>query len=345
MNEKMFALIAAAAIAAPVSAAAQSSVTLFGVVEDGIQHLSTSNGGGSTTGMASGNYTASRWGMRGVEDLGAGYKALFRIEAGFNAQDGSNASAASFFNRFSQIGLSAPWGTVTMGRTGSVRFDKTAFYDPLLFSNYSSVIVMEVPPAYLKVNNAVKYESPSFAGFNAEVMYGLGQQVANNTRAGRYFGGALEYVAGAVSARLIHETLNGNVAATDQSALVDRRSTVAASYKGAAWQLFGDYTRVTGDLHATPPGKILTIGVGWQATPAMRFVLEPAWYKVDGGSGASTYVSALAEYSLSARTTLFAAAARVNNKNGTRFAIVYPTQLPAPDLSQTGVTMGVAHRF
>jgi len=178
MNKTLFALAGgAAAILMPVCASAQSSVTLFGVVETGVQHLTNVNAAGaSVTNLASGNYAASRWGMLGTEDLGGGYKAMFRIEAGFNADDGSNASAASFFNRYSQVSLGAPWGTVTAGRTGSVKFDKTALYDPLLFSNYSNISLGQVPPAYLKVNNAVKYQSPSFGGFNVELMYGLGQE-------------------------------------------------------------------------------------------------------------------------------------------------------------------------
>lgn len=347
MHKKLFALTAvAAAILIPASAAAQSSVTLFGVVETGIQHLTHVNAAGaSATSLASGNYAASRWGMLGTEDLGGGYKALFRLEAGFNADDGSNASPASFFNRYSQVSLAAPWGTITTGRTGSVKFDKTALYDPLLFSNYSNISLGQMPPAYLKVNNAIKYQSPSFSNFNVELMYGLGQEAAGNTKAGRYLGAGLEYVAGALSARITHESLNGNTGTPDQSGLVDRRTSVAAAYKTGAWQVFGDYTRVTGNLHVTPGGHIVTAAVGWQATPAARFVLEPVWYKQDGGSGASTLVSALAEYSLSKKTSLFLAAARVNNKNGNRFGVVYPTQLAAPNMSQTGVTLGVAHRF
>lgn len=347
MNKTLFALAGgAAAILMPVCASAQSSVTLFGVVETGVQHLTNVNAAGaSVTNLASGNYAASRWGMMGTEDLGGGYKALFRIEAGFNADDGSNASAASFFNRYSQVSLGAPWGTVTAGRTGSVKFDKTALYDPLLFSNYSNISLGQVPPAYLKVNNAVKYQSPSFAGFNVELMYGLGQEAAGNTKAGRYLGAGVEYVAGPVSARLTHEQLNGNTGTPDQSALQDRRTSVAGVYKSGDWQLFGDYTRVTGDLRVTPNGHIVTAAVGWQATPLARFVLEPVWYKPDGGTGSSTLVSALAEYSLSKRTSLFVAAARVNNKSGTRFGVVYGTQMAAPNMSQTGVTVGVAHRF
>lgn len=345
MRKRLTGLLAGLGAILPNAALAQSSVTLYGVVETGFQRLSNVNAaGGSLTSLTSGNYSASRWGVRGKEDLGGGYSALFRLETGFNADDGNNSSA-TFFNRYSQLSLAAPWGTVTAGRTGSVKFDKTVFYDPLYYANYSGISLGQLPVQYLKVNNAIKYESPSFANFNVELMYGLGQEVAGNAKAGRYAGAGLEYLNGPVSARITHERLNGNAGPPDQSALQDRRTSLAAAYKSGAWHLFADYTRVSGDLRVTPVGHIFSAAVGWQPAPAWRLVLEPTWYRQDGGNGASTLVNALAEYSLSKRTSVFATAARVNNRNNNRFGVIYATQTAVPNAGQTGVTVGVSHRF
>ncbi len=335
----------AAGLLCPLAAPAQSSLAFYGVVETGIQRLTNADtAGGTQTGMASGIFTPSRWGVRGQEDLGGGAKAFFRIETGFNTDTGTSASS-TFFNRYSELGLGGRHGTLTLGRTGSVKFDKTVFYDPLNYAGYSGAALGQLPTAYLKINNAVKYQSPSWSGFNVEVMHGLGQEVPGNRDAGTYTGAAIEYAAGGLSARATAEQVHASVSEAGPSHLADRRASLAAAYRQGAWHLFADYTRVRGDLKITPAGDIVTLAAGWQATPSLRLVLESTAYRQRGRSGPSVLWNALAEYRLSRRTALFAAAAHVDNRNGTRFAAVYPGQMALANASQTGVTVGVSHRF
>ncbi|PFW66730.1 porin, partial [Bacillus sp. AFS075960] len=75
-----------AAVFAAVSGLAygQSSVTLYGIVDVGIEHINNTSAGGAQTREASGNLSGSRWGLKGVEDLGGGMKAIFQLEDGFN---------------------------------------------------------------------------------------------------------------------------------------------------------------------------------------------------------------------------------------------------------------------
>ena len=101
-------------------ASAQSSVTIYGIVDASI--VSMDNGAttnGRTTRMDSGRDSASRIGFKGVEDLGNGLKATFLLESGFAADTGALASANSLFNRLSYVGLeSNSWGGLRLGRHG-----------------------------------------------------------------------------------------------------------------------------------------------------------------------------------------------------------------------------------
>jgi predicted porin len=78
-------------------ASAQSSVTLYGILDLSIAH--ESNGAGSVTKMESGVYNGGRVGMRGTEDLGGGLSANFQLEMGVNADDGTSAQGGILFGR------------------------------------------------------------------------------------------------------------------------------------------------------------------------------------------------------------------------------------------------------
>lgn len=114
-------LFALAALTATGGALAQSSsVTLFGVVDASVAHVSTKDG--SVTGLANGGNASSRLGFRGVEDLGNGLKASFWLEGGINVDDGGSGFK---FDRRSTIGLLGNFGEVRLGR------DKTPTYQNL----------------------------------------------------------------------------------------------------------------------------------------------------------------------------------------------------------------------
>lgn len=112
-------LIAVAALAAVGAASAQSSVTLYGLVDTGysVNQVKTQIAGVTTkertTGLHSGGLSGSRWGLKGQEDLGNGLSAVFNVEAGFNSTNGAFAGG---FNRRSVVGLKGGFGQVLLGR-------------------------------------------------------------------------------------------------------------------------------------------------------------------------------------------------------------------------------------
>ena len=120
-------LIGALTLTAGGAAFAQSSVTLYGLLDEGVNYTNNvqtaragaPNGrtGASQWSMSSGVLQASRWGLRGNEDLGGGYKAIFVVESGFDVGTGKLQQGGTFFGRQSYVGLtSSTLGNVTLGR-------------------------------------------------------------------------------------------------------------------------------------------------------------------------------------------------------------------------------------
>ncbi|SIT44159.1 Porin (modular protein) [Paraburkholderia piptadeniae] len=100
------------------SAFAQSSVTLYGVMDTGIEYVSHANAAGDHVIRMPGitGEVPSRWGMRGAEDLGGRLKATFVLESGFNPRGGDSGQGGRLFGRQAWVGLEGPWGALTFGR-------------------------------------------------------------------------------------------------------------------------------------------------------------------------------------------------------------------------------------
>lgn len=110
-------IISAAALTVVATAThAQSSVTLYGLIDTGIVY--TNNQGGSSAWQEQSSMLSNEvWGLRGSEDLGGDLHAIFRLESGFNIQNGRSTYAGTMFGRQAYVGLeSDKLGTVTLGR-------------------------------------------------------------------------------------------------------------------------------------------------------------------------------------------------------------------------------------
>jgi predicted porin len=177
-----------------VPALAQSSVTLYGLIDEGVTYVSNS-AGHSQWALQSGVEGGSRWGMVGSEDLGGGTRAIFRLENGFNLSTGALGQGGLEFGRQAYVGLAdTRWGTLTFGRQ----------YDPVvdmigkttsngqwggLFSHPSDI---DNTDNAFRVNNSVKYATPSWDGLSAEAMYAFGG-VAGDFRRNSTIGAGASY--------------------------------------------------------------------------------------------------------------------------------------------------------
>jgi len=183
---KYFAIASACSIAC--NAHAQSSVTLYGIVDAGFR-ITTNSGGKLQTALTGGNQSASRFGFLGSEDLGDGYKAVFTLENGFNPANGT-MQAGLEFGRQAFVGLSSPYGTVTFGRQ---YLTLSAYLSP--FESGSDWAARGTGYGYHpgglddvdgteRANNSIKFTSNVYNGLQFGATYSLGGVAGNTTQNG-----------------------------------------------------------------------------------------------------------------------------------------------------------------
>ncbi len=172
-------LIALAVLGAMVGAVhAQSSVTLYGKIDVGLLHTDPF-GGVSQFNVQSGNFSGSRWGLMGSEDLGGGLKVNFQLEQGFNVDTGSFSAAGQQFSRNSWLGLSGGWGEVRVGKPWTAYDDVSGAINAMWDSTFSVENNFFRSTAYnANPGNTIKYTTPSFSGFSGAVSYTLDENKA-----------------------------------------------------------------------------------------------------------------------------------------------------------------------
>ncbi len=326
------------------------NVTLYGAIDLSLTRTSNANAAGqSVTGVTSGANLPSVWGIKGEEDLGGGLRAFFKLENSFSADTGAVTTNASFFNRFSLVGLRTPWGSVTAGRLGSMQFDHTAIgYDLTMLDTYGIVALGALPPALFKINNAVKFESLAWQGWRASLMTSTGTEVAESASSGRYSGGAVEYAQEGFKARITHEQTHGNYSATpaaNQAGLVDERTSLAMRWDNGPWQFFADVVAVQGDLRITPRGRVLQGGVGYRIAPDLKLIAELGRYHYADADGRPTLAHVVAQYDLSKRSMLYGFWTKVDNHGGSQVGAAFATTVSRPGQGQSAVGAGLMHRF
>lgn len=181
---------------APTVVQAQSAVTVYGVLDVGL-NISSNQGGDSTRQLSSVGVQGSRLGFRGVEDLGRGLKALFVLENGFDPMNGNAGQGGRLFGRQAFVGLeSDTWGKVTLGRQYDPLVDNLA---PLTSNGGWAGIFFSHPfdndntDNTIRFNNALKYTTRSFGPISASGMYAFSNQ-AGDFKNNRGWGFGTKYV-------------------------------------------------------------------------------------------------------------------------------------------------------
>ncbi|MBN3728710.1 porin [Burkholderia sp. Ac-20379] len=366
------------------TAHAQSSVTLYGIVDAGISYLSTASG--NRYSMLSGGLSGNRWGLKGSEDLGGGLKAIFQLESGFAIGTGKSLQGGREFGRQAFMGLSsAQWGTVVFGRMYDPVVD---LVQPLTADGAGGSVPFATPGDVdnndfsARVSNAVKYISRDYSGLQYEALYALGG-VAGSTGQGYTFSGAVSYTQGPFKlAAGYFQAANANAAAgkrsgwtsgtTDalfeggsinaayQSAHTLGIAQVAGQYTTGPWTLGVGYSnaRYTADGASTfasteryNTGRVYGF---YRWTPTLRFGLGYIYTAASGDASAHYHVvSAGTFYTLSKLTDMYATAA-FQRASGTQRTASGGTQAAVATISSYGVdghrtqeivTVGLRHRF
>ena len=340
MKKQIFAFAALTAFAVPVFA--QSSATLYGVIDEGLNY--TNNAAGhSAYQMQSGYAQGSRFGLKGAEDLGGGLKAIFTLENGFDLNSGKLGQGSRMFGRQAFVGLSDDkYGTITFGRQYDSLVDYLA--QTTANGNWGGYLLShpydnDNTDNSFRVNNTVKYASPDFSGFQFGGTYSLSNDTnfANNRQysvGAQYTLGGLLVAASYLQANNPGLTSGGAIATNDANFLSERLRIFGGgvNYTFGSTTLGFVYTNSTVTNPAatdtsvyvgsiTPPnGGTLSalkyqnfeVNAKYQFTPAFfvggQYVYTTSSFESSTGTPKPKYhtLGLMADYNISKRTDFYA---------------------------------------
>jgi len=375
-------LLAAALVAGFAGAAqAETSVTLYGIIDTGIGYNQVKGDqapGGKATrfGMINGVQSGSRWGMKGSEDLGSGLRAVFQLEGGFDSSTGAMAQGGSGFNRIfgrqATVGLAGDsWGQLDLGRQTNIASKYLGgVIDPFNNGFGQANLGMSFTSANtLRLDNMVLYQTPNFSGFqfglgyafnaNGSQTWKISGQDDNNTR---QVTTGLRYANGPISAALTYDRFDNNA----QSGSAVSEWNIGAAYNFEIVKLGLGFGQTRNGLFATQgPGAGVPGSGSYGATSASLVKLDglkvnsylvsltapvgngailASWQMADPGSTANDY-------------TLSGASAKQQSYSlGYTYNLSKRTNLYAygsyanhvyfeDDLKSTAVGVGIRHMF
>ncbi len=317
-----FLALALPAMVLSASAFAQSSVTLYGSIDNGITYVNNVAGSSSIR-MQDGANKSNTLGFLGSEDLGGGQKALFKLENGFSANTGALGQGGLMFGKQAYVGLSDNRiGQVTLGR----QYDFTVVLEHYLPCLQCGLFVVENADfdriSGDRLNNSVQFQSRDFGGLKIGTMYAFAQNATGSTNSGRAYSFMAEYTNGPFGAIAVATDINGApvlasllgtrsflgvpVGPPGSVTVVDNQRILGAgvSYSFGALRTSAVYANTRLSNHdVASTDQILYVGAEYRITPSLllssglsadRFE-GSGWYSADAGI----------DYSLSKRTDVY----------------------------------------
>jgi predicted porin len=351
MKKSLLALAVLGAFAG--AASAQSSVTIYGVVDASIDRIDS--GSSSTVALDSGNNAANRIGFKGVEDLGNGLKAEFLLENGFedNGAAKSVDGDVGAFSRLAYVGLGGGFGTVRLGRQNSQIKEAITKFDTFGSSGMVNGVDFlnggDVPE---RVSNQITWISNNYAGFSGSVGYEFGETAGDNS-ANRGYGVQLGYANGPLGVQFAYQNRNQNDGAGVDADVKD--AILGATYDFGAVKLHAAYGQrkvdagaEIGDLAAAPADyKVRSYMIG-ATVPFGASKIRAEYIRNDNRDieNADNNVWALSyTYALSKRTTLYATYVRVSNDDNSQLGVGGPGGVDTAGENGSGAAIGVQHNF
>lgn len=363
MKKSLLALAALGAFAG--AASAQSSVTMFGIVDVNVMSVDNND---RTYSMGTDGMASSRLGFRGVEDLGGGMKASFWLEMGLQPDTGKNASVWGnggadnqlFFNRRSTVSLSNKWGELRLGRDYTPTFWNWTNFDPFgtngvgsatniaLSSDLQTALAGSTFGTLVRANNMVSYVLP--AGTQGMGLYGqLSVAAGESANGNKYWGGRIGYAAGpfdiAAAYGRTEELLTGPNTDVDLDAW-----NIAGSWNFGFMKLSGFYSQMEADgrvagVSGTAGRDNWFVGV---SAPFGQWNLKASYGGTDGTDALdnvdATQWAIGVDYNLSKRTALYATWSSINNDNS-QFSVSNQASALSVGTNSTGGQLGIRHSF
>ncbi|WP_250476089.1 porin [Caballeronia sp. GAFFF1] len=334
-------ILGSVAMGFAVAASAQSSVTLYGLVDNGVQ-FETGLPKGHRWAAESGNWAESRFGLKGLEDIGGGTFVTFQLESRLNTQNGTYANG-SFFEGQATVGMSNPtYGSFRMGNFGASELLQYAgILDPQQTQKYSFGTLVR-GRMFPQAANGFEYLSPSFGGFTVQGQYNLtnsttwnagnpgsapsqlGTTTGLGSSQGRDDGIKLEYAAHNLDVQAIYDEIRDGNGKFSNVYLASRSIFTGGSYVWGPVTVYVGYQHLsapdasnagfygTANASALPAGVSLPTkvdhewaGARWAVTPATFLTGAVYHANANNGNGNATLYTLSGAYQLSKRTRVY----------------------------------------
>ncbi|MPW10953.1 porin [Paraburkholderia sp. CNPSo 3155] len=378
MKFKKLALAAALGVAV-TCAYAESSVTLYGIIDTGVEFYNHAKGGGTVYAMPSltGNLP-SRWGLRGSEDLGGGLKTVFNLESGFTPTTGGLNNGGRLFGRLANVGLSNQYGTLLFGRQNNMTYYSVLNAD-IMGPALIGLASFDTYLANARSDNAIGYMG-KFENFTIGATYSFGRdavaasapgatgcagQVPGDYQACKQFTGMVMYDTANYGASASYDQMRGGSTSfgpITSSADKDSHIQATAYYKFGNNKVAAGYIRhnvniaAQGQYHT----DLFFVNGTYMPTPTVVLDLLGAYFRVDNSEGVagsalpggaapksshSSLIAARAGYLLSKATLLYASLGYMGNSKNGATVLTGGGSLQAAGVNQTGGMIGMQHRF
>ena len=347
MKKSLLALAAMTAVAG--SAMAQSSVTLFGVIDVAGTYVDN-DGGGSKYLMTTDGNASSRFGVRGVEDLGGGLRAGFWLEGSLAADEGIVSS--KFWGRRSTVSLMGGWGEVRLGRDYTPTFWNWTVFDPFGTNGVGAAtnLALEIAGSILggnyatlvRADNTIGYHLPAgLGGFYGQAMVAAGEGVVGN----KYYGGRIGWASGPFDVAAAYGQTEGPTLGN---------MDISNWNIAGAWNLgFAKITGFYGNLEVDGRGSQDNWYVG-ASVPMGAWTFKGTYGAVDRSVDSGSFVDGGASqwalgftYDLSKRTAFYGTFSSISNDSGMAFKVFGGPNAPSVSGGgdSTGYQFGVRHSF
>lgn len=345
---------------------AQTNVTIYGLVDTGVEYVSnvgpTGNG---LVRMPSFTGSLPSWlGFRGTEDLGDGLKAVFTIENGMGLDTGGANPGGRLFGRQAFVGLSNSWGTVSVGRQYSMFF--WSILDSYLMGpNVYSIAAVDSYIPNARVDNALAYRG-TFNGFTIGADYSLGRDVVNagpspggtncagenptDAQQCRQWSAMIKYDSASWGAALVTDKQHGGpgaFAGLATSSMTDTRTMVNGYLKLGNTKIGGGVIRRNNDGSPTPRSNLYYLDASYLVTPIVLLDAEFGRIVVTNASSNATLLALRATYYFSKSTAGYVTAGHIANGGNSALSVSAgaPGSNPVAGGSQTGVMLGMRKFF
>ncbi len=344
-------LLAASLAALAASAAqAQSSYTLYGLIDTTLRITNNeASGGARKLQMTEGALTGTRWGLRGVEDLGGGLKAKFVAESGFSPDTGGLLQGGALFGRQVYVGLEGEFGDVRMGRQYTVAHEIISSYESMAIANLSIVGYQGSQYTGLRFNDMVRY-SKQFGQVSVVGGYSFGEVTGNvRSKAAQAIGGAYDdgklRIGGVYQTKRDVNTYFGTTVANSKQTTW----SFGGTYDLQPVKLYAGYTDHKLDA-ARLHNKAFYTGFNYTVTPSSNLIGTVTFDKLDsaGTSGKRMSGGLMYDYLLSKRTDVYVEADYTRMKDAWMTVATtsgFSTPFFAGRDTRTGLMVGLRHRF